>query len=536
MNNKIYIILNSDYFVDEWEYNCLLKLKNHNLVFLIANEIRNKKLNKKKRKYIKNFIYYFINLISIRQKKIKVRLNAFKKASIKKIYFKRGLDLWEKIEQDSINEIIKGYPSFIYKCGMGLLHISHELKNIPILSFHHGDPSKFRGRPAGFYELLNGEKKIGQILQLLSNKLDSGRILYYGETAAYPWSYKKTLKNAYKISPIIFEKGLQNLEQGIFIKKENNGFIYKLPSNFQAIIFILREISNLISKLLYGLFIEKGWKVAYSNKLSINRINHPIDIFNYIDSLKNNFQFITTPKGYKFLADPFIIDSKIIAEGLKSNNSKGDLLLLDNNKKSILNKFYLKNKHLSYPYTHIFKSENFIYPDSGSLENAILYSGKSPLDLKKSTMKYFKSGLCDPSVFKHNDYFYLFANYPDEKYILRLWFSLDPYFNFVKEHNKSPISISPEGGRSGGRIIKFKNKIYRFAQDCSGSYGNGLILFEIKSIDPENYIEKQISIFKLKGSYKGPHNIDFSNQLLVWDYYSEKFNIFAFFNRIKEKL
>ena len=38
---------------------------------------------------------------------------------------------------------------------MNLFKINKKLINLPILSFHHGDPSKYRGRPAGFYEILN---------------------------------------------------------------------------------------------------------------------------------------------------------------------------------------------------------------------------------------------------------------------------------------------------------------------------------------------------------------------------------------------
>ena len=130
-------------------------------------------------------------------------MNKFKNSSIKKIFFVRKSNSWEELSKESIQEIILGNPYFIYKCGMGLLMINKALNNVPILSHHHGDPSKFRGRPAGFYELLKGEKKLGQIVQLISNKLDSGKILYYGETKISPLSYKKTMNDSYKISPII---------------------------------------------------------------------------------------------------------------------------------------------------------------------------------------------------------------------------------------------------------------------------------------------------------------------------------------------
>ena len=206
MKKNIFIILNSDYLVTDWQYKCLLKIKNHNLVFLIANELKGRDNSKLEKNYIKNFLYYIINIFSLRQKKIRISLNKFKNSSFKKIFFERKSNSWEELKKESIEEIISGNPYFIYKCGMGLLSINKELNNIPIISHHHGDPSKFRGRPAGFYELLKGEKKLGQIVQLITNKLDSGKILYYGETKISPWSYKKTMNDAFKISPIIFEK------------------------------------------------------------------------------------------------------------------------------------------------------------------------------------------------------------------------------------------------------------------------------------------------------------------------------------------
>jgi hypothetical protein len=66
----------------------------------------------------------------------------------------------------------------IIKFGMGLLRIpSSEQLSVPILSYHHGDPAEFRGRPAGFYEMLAGRSVMGQVVQRLSNDLDAGDIV-----------------------------------------------------------------------------------------------------------------------------------------------------------------------------------------------------------------------------------------------------------------------------------------------------------------------------------------------------------------------
>ena len=150
-------------------------------------------------------------------------------------------------------------------------------------------------------------------------------------------------------------------------------------------------------------------------------------------------------------------------------------------------------------------------------------------------MDNFKSGLIDPSVIEYDGLFYLFANYPNEKNILRLWISSNPTFDDSHEHICSPICVSPLGGRSGGRIFKLKNKIYRFGQNYSGDYGNGLILFEI-NLKKDSYSEIELSRFKFNGLYKGPHTIDFSSNLLTWDFYFDKFNFFAGLKRILGKI
>jgi folate-dependent phosphoribosylglycinamide formyltransferase PurN len=49
-----------------------------------------------------------------------------------------------------------------------------DIPKIGTLSFHHGDLTKYRGQPAGFWELYHGEKSMSITVQLLSEKLDAG--------------------------------------------------------------------------------------------------------------------------------------------------------------------------------------------------------------------------------------------------------------------------------------------------------------------------------------------------------------------------
>ena len=49
-----------------------------------------------------------------------------------------------------------------------------------LVSIHHGDNRAYRGGPPGFWEVVNGEKKCGFIVQRLTPSLDGGEVLARG--------------------------------------------------------------------------------------------------------------------------------------------------------------------------------------------------------------------------------------------------------------------------------------------------------------------------------------------------------------------
>ena len=149
MKDKIGIIINPNHKINLWQYQCILKLKNKRITFLIAKELKSDYTKKKRLKFISNFFYYFINIIAIQQKKTKVKFEEFDNFQIEEIFFNTNSKGWSELIDDSIENIKNHNFKFIYKCGMRLLKLNTNL-NVPILSHHHGDPSKFRGRPAGY--------------------------------------------------------------------------------------------------------------------------------------------------------------------------------------------------------------------------------------------------------------------------------------------------------------------------------------------------------------------------------------------------
>ena len=151
--------------------------------------------NTSSKKYIfkKNF-YYILNFFTLRNEFTKkIKLNKFnaKIINFKSDYFNQ----WQSIPKSVVQELKKHNVKLVIKFGMNLLKINKHTSNLTILSFHHGNPSKYRGRPAGFYEILNNEKTIGTIVQAITNKIDSGQIYAFGTSRIVNYSYKKTAIN-----------------------------------------------------------------------------------------------------------------------------------------------------------------------------------------------------------------------------------------------------------------------------------------------------------------------------------------------------
>jgi len=144
---------------------------------------------------------------------------------------------------------------------MGLLRVPDALE-CRVLSYHHGDPRRFRGRPGGFYELLDDVPTVGQIVQIISNRLDSGAVVAFAETRAQPHSYRATMTEAYRLSPLLMRTAVRNCLSGKVLPIEPTGRNYRLPSNSTVVRFAAKVAATKMRRLIYGAFFEKAWEVA----------------------------------------------------------------------------------------------------------------------------------------------------------------------------------------------------------------------------------------------------------------------------------
>ena len=482
-----------------------------------------------KKRVIKHFFYYVLNIFTLRNHFTK--RSVFKSGGVEVIPFECKYDgVWQAIPTEVSMQLKDNKVDAVIKFGMSLLRIDDYLENIPILSFHHGNPSSYRGRPAGFYELLHNEEKSGLIVQKLTNKIDSGEVLAFAESKLVHHSYKKSVNFFYGISRFLLKKSLENLQNNEVVDIEKNGRNYSLPSNFTVTQFVFLLTLRKIRNLFYGAFFEKKWKVGTTDFLPI--------FDQYITFRATKIDEIDVARGYTFYADPFfsLDGANMRVEALSATSGLGDIIeidLRDREKFSVC----LTGNHYSYPFPFLHERKEHLMPEVASHSSQYFFDLSESPAVKKSVMGLSGKRIVDATLFEYEDYFYLFFGENDlAANILNLYVAEDVNGEF-KRHSQSPICITPTAARMGGRILLHKGKIFRFGQNNNRGYGASLTVLEIIKLSPVCYEEKVCGSLQID-DFKGPHTVDYHSDLkaVVLDYYEDGFSLFAGYRRLRSVL
>ncbi len=510
--------------IAEWQLAALRHVLNGEISLLL-----NCTNTRTQKRPLTNFFYYFINLISIQNpqtRKIPVPQDILDEATI--IDFQSEYrDQWQRLPEPIIKHVNDERIDVLVKFGMSLLIVpeGNDLA-VPILSYHHGDPETYRGRPAGFYELLDNTDHIGMVVQKLSNKLDAGEIYAYGEARIYDYSYKRTLVAAYRASSLLLNIAVKNLAAGRPLNRSVNGKNYRLPGNLTVTRFILKVATNLMHWLFYGAFYEKKWKVSVCQSNSIqNFIDNPFPVKESV---------LPVSDAFAFYADPFFLNTNtLLLEAMSNRTGKGQIIQVSCNDEIPLTD---GTKHFSYPAVTIFEGqERFLaeIADWGAPKWFILMHGEITETIEITGLKHDR--ILDATYFFHDGHHYIFGtkNYLESN-ILHLWYANNidgPY----KEHTENPICLSPRGARMAGNIFVENGALYRLGQDFTGKYGNGAHLYEIEQLTPQHYVERRIARCRFLDRC-GPHTINQIGQKITFDWYDDCFSIFAGWRRFKARV
>ena len=406
-----------------------------------------------------------------------------------------------RIEQENIDVLIRG--GFRILSG-GILNVA----KYGLWSFHHADNAVNRGGPPGIWEMLEDSQETGVTLQICSEDLDNGRILFKTFSRTINTSLILNKNNFYwKALSFIPNKlrELYELGENEFISnvdRLNNDPIFysnhlyqqKNLGNTKMLFFIVkklyRDIVNIISKIFY----LKQWILLFkiSESSSISKTFY-------------RFEKIIPPRD-RFWADPFVKEKHgkfyIFIEELIYNANKGHISVLTMDDKGNVSepvRVLERSYHLSYPFLIEHHGIMYMIPETKQNRTIELYKCiEFPYkwEFERTLIKDIEA--VDTTVIERDNKYWLFTNIAvnrgasnlEELYI----FSSDTLLSDKWiPHVKNPVVSDIKNSRPAGKFFVYNNNLYRPSQNNTVRYGYGMKINKVLSLTELDYVEEEVS-------------------------------------------
>ena len=428
--------------------------------------------------------------------------------------------------EDAINQI-RSFDLDVALC-FGFRILKGESLNIArhgVWSFHHGDNLVNRGGPAAFWEVLDGIPVTGSVLQVLTEDLDNGRVIYRSwSPTSDRFSVKANRNNLYWKSAAFVVRKLKELAEDstVFLPEDElyrpySKRLFKQPTNAEMFSRLSRLGASYAAGKVQAIVNRDQWALAYRFR------SHPCDSNNTLYRFKD----LIPPKD-RFWADPFAVtvDNRyyVFIEEYLNDTMKGHISVLELDKKGRVDgptKVLERDYHLSYPCVFEWDNNYYMIPESASNKTVELYRSTSfpfEWELQKVLMTDVRAK--DATVAEINGKWWMFVSIaensiPDELYVFYAETPLGPW----TPHKRNPVKSDVRGSRPAGNLFQWNGSVYRPSQDSSGRYGYAISINRIVQLDEDVFREEEVSKILPDWNKRllGTHTLSIANDLTIVD-------------------
>jgi hypothetical protein len=394
-----------------------------------------------------------------------------------------------------------------------------------VWSYHHGDNLQYRGGPPGFWEVMNGDPSTGSILQVLTEELDDGRVIYRSFAPTDQRSVRRSTNNYFWQSSAFVERKLRDLyDMGTCALKDPrqsswtpySAPLYKAPKNLEMCGLLSRLAGRYLASKLQNVFTFRQWFVAF----------HLGSEGAGLDGTFYRFKRLMPPKD-RFWADPFPLKKNgkfyIFFEELLYSTGKGHLSVMEVNKHGIVDgphKILDRPYHLSYPFIFQWNDELYMVPETAKAGTIELYRCTSfPEQWEFDRVLLQDLRAVDSTLAEIDGEWWMFVSVDGEHtkgvYELNLYYADSPLGPW-QPHECNPVRADAQFSRPAGRVVRRDGSYYRPAQIGSGY---GMTIQKIERLDHEGYLEREVCRIEpcwAKGLI-GTHTLNSSDGLTVID-------------------
>lgn len=214
------------------------------------------------------------------------------------------------------------------------------------------------------------------------------------------------------------------------------------------------------------------------------------------------FDLLDCPRG-RFYADPFVLRHEGVAALLFEDFDFGlgracisRVALKPGEPPSPAEPVLTRPYHLSYPFLFVHDGAALMLPETSANRTIELYEAEAFPDRWRRRCVLIDGIDASDSTLHHDEaagLWWLFTAVSEfggsSHDGLWLFFS-ERLEGPWRPHPGNPVKLDPAGARPAGPLLPWGGRLYRPGQDCSRTYGGGLVWFEIERLDPHAFREE----------------------------------------------
>lgn len=398
-----------------------------------------------------------------------------------------------------------------------------------VWSYHHGDYLVNRGGPAGFWEAFESWPETGTVLQILTEDLDGGVILYQSWSLTVDRSVTLNNNERYWTSASFMPRMLDRLgsfgeeaffkqvapcNQPVFYCRR----LYRKPGNAHLAFLLAKKLVVKLRRRLRRRVWFDQWCLLVAEHDGL------------ATSLRR-FHRIVPPRD-RFWADPNVLYEnglyRIFIEEFLYARDKGHISLLTMDSSGNYRapvKVIEEPHHISYPFVFRHAGELWMLVEAYDAKVVPLYRCiEFPHRWVFERNLLEDTAAVDPTLYPHGGKWYLFVGVAENpgsspSTELFLYFADDPVAGNWKPHPLNPVISDVKSARPAGRIFEHNGGIFRPAQNCSHRYGYGITLNRIEVMSETGYREHKVNAIEPGWcrDITGTHTISHTHRLTVLD-------------------
>ncbi|MGA7096474.1 MAG: hypothetical protein WB245_02780 [Acidimicrobiia bacterium] len=409
-----------------------------------------------------------------------------------------------------------------------------------VWSFHHGDERAYRGQPPGFWEIVEGERTMGAILQRITERLDGGTVLHRGTFRVTAHSYKRTRDDAFFGSADFVTTAVKRLIGGddsvvTGEPSHTDARVRRSPGNWTMTRFLTGQALRFLATQWRGLTRAAIWTVGFADS--------PIHAF--LDGSTPPIHWAAEQGKGRYLADPFPdpsgLTGVVLVEDYRHETHRGVISAVELEGDAKAREVLDTGVHASYPY--LIEDDGVIYciPETYQANQLRLYRAVEFPD-RWDLESTFLDGVAalDPTIVHHEGRWWLFCTVEGSDANTKLHvFHAPRLAGPWAPHSLNPVKTNISSSRPGGTPFVHEGTLFRPAQDGSASYGGGVTINRVDLLTPDDFRETEVARIgpPAKGRYRdGIHTLSAQGGRTIVDGRRDTFVFASFMRELRARL